>query len=97
MRASVSRSPRSSAAVPCATSRPDVHDPDVGADLLDLGEQVAGDQHGGAVAGQRAAIRLRTSRVPCGSSPLVGSSRTIRSLGVSSAAAMASRWHMPSE
>ncbi len=28
------------------------HDPDVGGDLLDLGEQVAGDQDGGAVSGE---------------------------------------------
>ena len=42
-------------------------------------------------------MRVRTSRVPCGSRPLVGSSRTIRSFGVSSAPAMASRCRMPSE
>jgi len=28
------------------------HDPDVGADLLDLGEEVGGDEHGGALVGQ---------------------------------------------
>ena len=31
----------------------DVHDADVGADLLDLGEQVGGDQDGGALVGER--------------------------------------------
>ena len=51
-------------------------------------EQVAGDQHGGALVGQRSPIRRRTSRVPCGSRPLVGSSRTSSSRGCSSAAAM---------
>ena len=56
------------------------HDADVGAHLLDLGQQVGGDEHRGAVGGERL-IRDRTSRVPCGSSPLVGSSRTSRSAG----------------
>ena len=41
--------------------------------------------------------RARTSRVPCGSSPLVGSSRMISSRGRSRLAAMASRCFMPSE
>ena len=41
--------------------------------------------------------RCRTSRVPCGSSPLVGSSRMSRSRGCSSAAASPSRCFMPSE
>ena len=42
-------------------------------------------------------ISARTSRVPCGSSPLVGSSRMISSLGRSRPAAMASRCFMPRE
>ena len=42
-------------------------------------------------------ISARTSRVPCGSSPLVGSSRMISSRGRSRPAAMASRCFMPSE
>ena len=45
--------PRTSATVPCATRRPSRMTPEVGADLLDLGEQVAGDEHRGAVGGQR--------------------------------------------
>ena len=46
-----------------------------------------------------AILRMRplTSRVPCGSSPLVGSSSTISSRGLSRVAAMASRCFMPSE
>ena len=42
-------------------------------------------------------ISARTSRVPCGSSPLVGSSSTSSSRGRSRLAAMASRCFMPSE
>jgi hypothetical protein len=42
-------------------------------------------------------ISARTSRVPWGSSPLVGSSRMISSRGRSRPAAMASRCFMPSE
>ena len=56
------------------------HHADVGADLLDLGEQVRGDEHGGpSVAISRTSAR--TSLVPCGSRPLVGSSRMISSRG----------------
>jgi hypothetical protein len=42
-------------------------------------------------------ISARTSLVPCGSRPLVGSSRMISSRGWSRPAAMASRCFMPSE
>ena len=43
------------------------------------------------------AHQVRTSRVPCGSRPLVGSSSTSSSRGRSSAAASPSRCFMPSE
>ena len=53
-RARVARAGRAARrSVPWATRLPDVHDADVGAHLLDLGQQVAGDQHGGALVGQR--------------------------------------------
>ena len=42
-------------------------------------------------------ISARTSRVPCGSRPFVGSSSITSSLGCSSAAAIASRCFIPSE
>ena len=73
-----------------------VHHADVAAHLLHLGQQVAGDQDV-TPSSASSPIRCRTSRVPWGSSPLVGSSSTIRSRGISRALAMASRWRMPSE
>ena len=60
---------------------PGAHDADVGAHLLHLGQQVAGDEDRRAVGGRATLMRLRTSRVPCGSRPFVGSSRTSRSRG----------------
>ena len=67
-----------------------------GADQLDLAEEVARQEHGGAAAAS-SANRARISRMPCGSRPLVGSSST-SSLGWRmSAAARPRRWRMPSE
>ena len=89
--------PAASASVPCATRRPAAHHGDVRADLLDLGQQVARRRRRWCPRRRAPATRVRTSRVPCGSRPFVGSSRTSSSRGRSRAAARPSRWRMPSE
>ena len=68
-----------------------------GADQLHLGQQVARQEHRGPARDQLDGAASRISWMPCGSSPLVGSSRTSSRGPRSSAAARPSRWRMPSE
>ena len=64
--------------------------------VLHLRHQVAGDEDRAALGGQRR-MRFRIHRMPSGSRPLTGSSNIRISGSPSSAAAMPSRWLMPSE
>ena len=73
-----------------------VDDRDAVARVLDLDEQVAGDEHG-APFGPRRRSSSRISRIPAGSRPFAGSSRTSNAGSFSNAAARPSRCRMPSE
>ena len=73
-----------------------VDDRDVVADLLDLVEQVRGEQHRASL-GDEAADHAAKLVMPAGSRPLVGSSRISSSGSASSARATPSRWRIPSE
>ena len=72
-----------------------VHDPDVGAHLLDLGEQVARDQHRRAVAGQRRRSAGGPPGCPAGRGRWSARRAPAGPWAVSRAPAMASRWRMP--
>ena len=74
-----------------------VHDDEVGAGLLDLGQQVAGDDAPCGRSPRSGCSTSRISRICGGSRPLVGSSRISRSGRPSMACAMASRCRMPCE
>ena len=87
---------RSSALVPWATSRPTCMTP-TWVHIWSTSESRWLETSTVAPSSASDPTSWRTSRVPCGSSPLVGSSRTSRSFGVSSAAAIASRCRMPRE
>ena len=65
----------SSASGAWATERPVVDDDDLVGRLRDLGQHVAGDEHGASFGGQRRR-KSRSQRMPCGSRPFAGSSST---------------------
>lgn len=75
-----------------------VNNADRSSDLLNLGEQMTGEENGYSItSGQRDFINSRTSPMPAGTSPFVGSS-SMSSLGKEmSAMAIPSRCFMPRE
>ena len=74
-----------------------VHDADAGRQAGDLGQDVAGQQHRGAVPVGQVVSRARISATPAGSRPLTGSSRISRSGACSRALARPRRCTLPSD
>ena len=72
-------------------------DDDVVDRLLDLGQHVAGHQHGAALGGEVPQERRAASAMPSGSRPLAGSSSSRTPGSPSRVVARARRWRMPSE
>ena len=79
---------------PAQHEPPTVDDRHSLARLLDLGEQVAGQEHGASRGAEPAQQPI--CRIPAGSSPLTGSSSTSRAGSFNNAAASPNRWRIPS-